>query len=139
MGPQIIPPAVALLGPFSPPKNIFFLKKKKFFFAKIFLVCTFCAHVHAQKNAKNQNYIAIPFICHLHDRSVTTQSWVIGMCLLCVHACVQKKTQKFKTILQYLSFAAFGSALWLPRAELYPPRTVGTHKYAPSQKKNSPH
>ena len=23
---------------------------------------------------KNQNYIAIPFICHLQERSVTTQS-----------------------------------------------------------------
>ena len=27
---------------------------------------------------KNQNYIAIPFICHLQEYSVTTQSWVIG-------------------------------------------------------------
>ena len=26
---------------------------------------------------KNQKYIAIPFICHLRERSVTTQSWVI--------------------------------------------------------------
>ena len=27
---------------------------------------------------KNQSYIAIPFICHLWECSVTTQSWVIG-------------------------------------------------------------
>jgi len=27
---------------------------------------------------KNQNYIAIPFICHFQERSITTQSWVIA-------------------------------------------------------------
>ena len=31
-------------------------------------------HALFTKKTKNQNYIAIPFICHLHNRSVTTQS-----------------------------------------------------------------
>ena len=33
---------------------------------------------------------------------------------------MHKKTQKIKTMLQYLSFATFGTTLWLARAELFP-------------------
>ena len=47
-------------------------------------VSSACASASASAGAsagmadpKNQNYIAIPFICHLWERSVTTQSWVI--------------------------------------------------------------
>ena len=49
------------------------LKKHYFFGSRLSCACFTCACM-CTKNAKKLNYIAIPFICHLYDHSVTTQS-----------------------------------------------------------------
>ena len=55
-------------------KNVQPPKKTLFFLVAAFHVHASHVHACAQKNAKKLNYIAIPFICHLYDHSVTTQS-----------------------------------------------------------------
>ena len=99
MGPQLLALAVGLLGPFRPPlpcctlwgappctaavarvappsgqKNFFFgspLKKNKI---KKKLPVPVPVAGAGDADPKNKKYIAIPFICHLRERSVTTQS-----------------------------------------------------------------
>ena len=80
------------IGPFGPPSHAVpahgtgtsmpkkikigsRLKKKQFFFQDFFAGTVPVRVAGAGTvDPKNQSYIAIPFICHLRERSVTTQS-----------------------------------------------------------------
>ena len=97
-------------------KNVFLVGAYKSIFRGFIFSRGLPLYPLTPNDPKNQNYIAMLFISHLQDHSVTTRSWVIGMHLLHVcdvraRACAQIKTQKIKTILQYLSFATFRTTL----------------------------